>query len=264
MLRKGVLIRHVMTPTSKTYTVDLDSDAKLALKTLKRRRFDMAPVRDEDDRVVGYLLKDDLKRPIKPKVSDYVRNLTSDVLLSATTPLLLNLRIWQKRQHYLVFGNGFAGIVTYADLNKSPARLVFYVLISEIENKLRRFLRRHLPEEEWMKQLEEKKRHSIVEYFERDKNNQMELDKTAYLQFSDLLSIIEKTNLFRKLGYAERSEFEKDRIELVNFRNGVMHSHPLVGRGRIQPSVAASEFGSKLEKLSAFASNPAISRFRAY
>ncbi len=123
------------------------------------------------------------------------------------------------------------GIVNQADLNKAPTRLILYVILSEIESKLRRVIDREWPNDSWLTELRDTGIPGNIERLrERDAKDNTELDKLFYLEFSALLLTVEKTQLFAGMGF-NLAEFVAARMRLNKLRISIMHMQPLVVEG---------------------------------
>jgi CBS domain-containing protein len=232
-LRRDIRIRHIMTPRDDVYTPRSNLTARSALATMRKKDFDMAPILDSKGQVIGYVLRKDLEgvKLGSNRVLKYAKRLGLDRILSSSTPVLEHLQLWEEHSYYLVISsNKLAGVVTYADLNKAPVRLIFYTILSEIETKFRKLVRRKMPKDSWETLLSSSTRRRINSYYNSDKSQNIEVDKATYLTFGQLLSLFDHHSLYRTLGFRQLRKYQKERAELNDFRNYIMHSKPLVTR----------------------------------
>ena len=227
-----------MTRKAELFTARSGDFAKSVLAEMQEKDFDMAPVYGRSGRVTGYVLKKDLERAkseTNSRVGDYDRPLTLDRILSASTPVLSHLKLWEEHSYYLVnAGNRLTGVVTYADLNRAPVRLVFYTILSEVETKLRRMVRKKMPHDSWLKHLTAGVQGRINSYYESDKRRNLEVNRAIYLMFSELLSLVDRGKLYGKLGFRSREDFVDTAKEVNELRNRIMHTKPLVDRSQKQ------------------------------
>jgi len=240
-----------MTASRNVYAPQHSSSAKSVLAIMLEKDFDMAPIFHEDGRVTSYVLRKDLQGGSLDghQVSKYARPLGLDRILSSSTPILKHLQLWEEHSYYLVLNsNKLAGIVTYADLNKAPVRLIFFTILSEIEAKLRRLIRRKMPNDKWLTFLAEGRRRRIESDYRADKEQNLEVSKTIYLMFGELLSLFDHDHLYEVMDYQKKAAYVSTRVELNRFRNSIMHSKPLVTRAeKMRPTLK-----SKLDLLLQF------------
>ena len=78
--------------------------------------------------------------------------------------------------------------------------------------------------------LPQQTKEKIEGYYKKDREKGLNLNKTRYLQFLQLLSLHENQGLYKKLGFRNAGEFSSTKTELNDLRNCVMHSKPLVTR----------------------------------
>ncbi len=207
----------IMTPRADWVTWKRDGPRHHVLDEDRRLRFDVIPV-VEDDKVVG-LITDP---------SFVVRPLTLEWCLTYDVPIERLIAFFIEREKpacFLLSGDGFAGLVTPADLNKAGARTAFYLRLAELEMQLAVFIRSHgISEAEVLNELSEDHRKEIerkqIELAEKD----VDVSVFEMLYLSDMLNIIAKSNPLRgKLGFSSRSAFERATSGLNDLRNRVMH-----------------------------------------
>lgn len=222
-----------MTTGRNVYSPQSNSSAESVLATMREKDFDMAPIFHLDGRITSYVLRRDLEGETLggDQISKHARSLGLDRVISSSSSILTHLQLWEEHSYYLVnSSNKLAGIVTYADLNKAPVRLIFFTILSEIEEKLRRLIRRKMPNDDWLLFLEERRRRRIEASYRIDKEKNFEVSKTIYLMFSELLSLFDHNHLYGLLRYQTKDAYVPVRVELNEFRNSIMHSKPLVSR----------------------------------
>jgi len=207
----------IMTPRADwvTWTIGgprdhvLDEDGGLC--------FDVIPV-VEDDKVVGLIT--DPSFAVQPLTLEWC--LTYDVPIERLIAFFVKQR---KPACILLSKDGFAGIVTPADLNKASARTALYLRLAELEMQLAVFIRLHgMSETDLLNGLSEDHRKEIkrkqLELVEKD----VDVSVFEMLYLSDMLNIIAKSNSLRgKLGFSSRSAFEMVTSGLNDLRNRVMH-----------------------------------------
>ena len=122
------------------------------------------------------------------------------------------------------------GIVTVADLNKRPLRILFYVLISELESLLLEKIRKEFEDYKFLNCLSEERQKKVKCLYEESRKEKIDISLEQYLLTSDILTIICKTKNHRnQLGCSSKKQAEKQLGSLVDLRNDVMHPcRPLI------------------------------------
>ena len=118
-----------------------------ALRGMVEKDFDVMAVRG-DGTPTSFITKRDLQAA--ETVATVTRPITSVELLSADTPLLLALRAFRGRDWYFVLRNNeVAGIVTQADLRKTPVQLFLFGMVLLFESTLQWLIVRYWGGESW-------------------------------------------------------------------------------------------------------------------
>ena len=122
------------------------------------------------------------------------------------------------------------GIVTVADLNNRPLRILFYVLMSELESLLLEKIRKEFEDYKFLNCLSEERQKKVKCLYEESRKEKIDISVEQYLLTSYILTIICKTKNHRnQLGCSSKKQAEKQLGSLVDLRNDVMHPHrPLI------------------------------------
>lgn len=234
LLQQVFTVGTIMTPRGDLYVVWEESDLDDARRYAEKKSFDLIPLIDSHDRIVGvYDRKAGLR--ISPTNESLV---TRDTAISD----LVEVFATNPRRGFLVFyGQEIVGLVTPADLNKAPARINFYNLMSELELAIAGLIREHFPERDSALAMLSEHRH-----IEIHRNNSFlalegtDVDVTEALYLSDMITIVAKTPQLRgRLGFSSRSNCENEINGLVEFRNDIMHVvRPVVGPRRKMSELA--------------------------
>src|SRR5438093_2854731 len=145
-LTRRVTVRDIMTPRSRFVGCGLDSSAKDALSILAKNDFDQMPV-IESARIMGYVMRDDLAQNSTGIVKLSMKRIEIDRLSSSNTSVVKILpRIVQDRFFYVLEGSTITGLVTYADFDKRPVRVLLYLLLSSMESCLLKLMRLYNPD----------------------------------------------------------------------------------------------------------------------
>jgi len=191
---------------------------------LDRRGFDVAGVQSaQNGEVLGYVEANALGGG---RVSDHLKHLNSDMIISDSTPLGEVFRYLRSKQWaFVTVGVGIRGIITRADLNKPPVRVYLFALISLLEMHLRYWIRRGYPNDAWKSHLDERRlrRAQDLEKERCESNDQISL--LACLQFADLRDlVISREDLRANLNLASKTQAGRLLRRAEVLRNSLAHS----------------------------------------
>ena len=116
------------------------------------------------------------------------------------------------------------GFVTSSDLNKHPARVHFYLLLTSFEISLAAWVRREYPDPHSTLGLLEYGGRKALHRFRRDQRNNVVVDLVAGMDLGDLLAIVGSRDDGR-YAYATSlfESWEAWTAKLTSLRNAVMH-----------------------------------------
>jgi len=131
------------------YSLPPDTLASVAKRELEHRGFDVAGVRDsESARVLRYVRTVALNSGDCATCSQVIR---LEQAVAKMTPLRDCLRAILEHDQLFVLGReGIEGIITHADLEKQPVRLLFFGVISTLEMAMLELIRLRFGAEEWI------------------------------------------------------------------------------------------------------------------
>ena len=155
-----------------------------------------------------------------------LHRITSEIIVNTDLELWNLIDYFKDRDFYFVEQNEeIVGLVHFSDLNKQYVRILFYIIISELELKMHKVCNEKYREnEEKIKsKLSEKRIEDINEMIDEDKNKNQELSFLEYLNFSDYLTILSKDEDFLKQISYTRGRFEEEFNYLNEFRNWTAH-----------------------------------------
>ncbi len=201
-------------------------EADEALEIMKAKRFDVLPIKSSNSLVKEYFQTKDRNNystlperktiihkdfiPLQTHIRDLIKSFASE-----------------SRLFYLLSNeHRIAGIVTIADLNHRQVRTYLFSLLSELEILLSYLIyREKINEKELLDINYEENNKMIRRDYENDKTNEVEVSFVEYLYLPNLLQIIKERDLYSKLGYNNKENFDGDFKNLREFRNKVMHSN---------------------------------------
>ena len=190
----------------------------------------------------GYLIKENLENN---NATPERRSIDPEQKITPDLPLEDVMRKFEEHEYLFVFsGDKLEGLITYADLNKAPVRVVFYIWISRFEVTLRKILeKRYESDTDWLKKLSEKNQREIGGIYISEKAKGVETSLLDCTMLTHLKEIIEKDEELRdayidnicgpdsNLGAKKKKEIISRRITpVINLRNAIMHSRTLINR----------------------------------
>ncbi|WP_147535176.1 hypothetical protein [Bacillus marasmi] len=204
----------------------ITDDATNIKNKMQELDFDYLGV-ESGGKLVGYIIKDELT---DNSISDHVHTFTMANLVSESTPLLELLHIL-KEQHpvFILEKNQVSKLITVADLQKQPIRMLVFGLISLLEMELVQLIKRTYPDEQWKNCLSEGRIAKVKEVHEMRKEKNEGLALIECLQLSDKGTIIKKTpQLSEQLGFVSKTEVGRFFRSIEELRNNTAHSQEYV------------------------------------
>ena len=174
-------------------------------------KFDIMPIM-ENNEVVKYW----------DKKSNKTIEIKSEHIISSNLDLISLINCFQEKPFYFVkHGTKIMGLVSIPDLNKSPMRVLLYLLISEIELSLKEVLSKRI--EDPLSYLSEERKEKINGDKEKDTKSNLDLDIYEYLYLCDYFKVLDKEEkLIEKVGLS-KNKFN-DQFGFINtFRNDIAH-----------------------------------------
>lgn len=176
--------------------------------------------------VVGYVNRRDLEGG---DVRDHLREFKPDDLVADSVPLAGIFGVLEDRNHVFVLaGSSVNAIVTRADLNKPPARIYLFGLISLLEMHLTFWISQYYEEDSWQHEISKDRLDKAKWLLSKRQENNQDLGLLDCIQFCDRCDLLlasqaaceelgietddQRTNLQRLLNQAE------------DIRNNLAHS----------------------------------------
>lgn len=194
---------------------------------LSRKGFDVAGVRD-GDRIVGYVVRDELDGGT---VGEHLSHFRPGDLVSDSTPLIETIGLLDGRDALFVLdGDQVRGVVTPADLQKTPVRMLLFGLISLLEMQLTRLIRQHYETESWQESLSEGRRQNAEKILEERRKRNEELTLLDCIQFGDKKDLIADVQVYRdKLGLGSKKAARETLKNVRRLRDDLAHSQDILG-----------------------------------
>jgi len=217
----------VMTPVGEgLVTFDPEEKTELAYSKMESENIDYAPLL-VDGAFGGYVRREDLIGVKGKTCKEFAKEPTSTSIVFPETDLEEVLKRLADGPFLLVLANqGLNGIITRADINKRPFRVLFYAVFSEFESHLVNLIRTRLPCEKYLYLLSEDRAKDVLYNYWKAKSGNSEIYIEEYLSLRDMISIIKASKdmkIWKILQCASKKDVEELHC-LVDLRNAVMHS----------------------------------------
>jgi len=221
-LDDSLLVRHIST---KMETCRGDQQAVEVRAYMTERNFDVMGLLD-GDRISRYVSRKllgegtchDHGLPIEP----------TEIVSSTTAPIDL-LPIMKNRDHLFVLeGARLESIVTSADLQKPPVRMLLFGLVSLLDMFLLALVRRQCPEETFRETLKPKRLEEAQRLYDIRRSKDEEIDLADCFQICDKRDLLLKILGYGELGFESKGKAERLFNGAENLRNNLAHSQDLV------------------------------------
>ncbi|MEH2069417.1 MAG: hypothetical protein V7K47_14855 [Nostoc sp.] len=196
---------------------------------MEAQNFDVVGVETEDT-ISGYVERSSLIKGKSGKCSDYQQVFHPKELIAISTPLMKLLPILQQTPRLFVLDcNQVSGIVTCGDLQKAPARMLLFGLVTLLEMNLLRLVRLYYPQDSWQQVLK-KERLEVAQRLWRESQERNEAtDLLDYLQFCDKRELVlNQPELLKQLGLKSKRFGERFLKSAEQLRNRLAHAQNLV------------------------------------
>ncbi|MGM0904506.1 MAG: hypothetical protein ACQEXB_25840 [Bacillota bacterium] len=204
------------------YQCNLHDSSLIIKQEMTEKDFDIFGVEDHG-KVIGYVLREKLT---DGKIEDNYQPFHSGDLVSDSTSLIELLEILRNKNYlFILEKNRVTKIVTFADLQKQPIRMLAFSLISLLEMLLISLIKEAYPDESWKEKLSEERLQKAEEMlkFRIEKNEALTLvDNT---QLADKGTIVVKTDKLRKqLGFESKTRCKEFFKNIETLRNNTAHA----------------------------------------
>jgi hypothetical protein len=222
-LDDSLLVRHIATRMERCQG---GQPARAVRAYMERRNFDVMGLLD-GGRVSRYVARGGLTDD--GTCEDHARPIGPTEIVSSTTPLIDFLPLMKQRDHLFVLeGARLESIVTAADLQKPPVRMLLFGLVSLLEMFLLALVRRHCSEGALDTALRPQRLEEARRLYDKRRSRNEEIDLADCLQICDKRDIILRLVPHPSLGFASRSSAERLFKDAEGLRNRLAHSQDLV------------------------------------
>ncbi|MBD2612702.1 MAG: hypothetical protein RMY62_027100 [Nostoc sp. ZfuVER08] len=226
LFENNITIEYVAEPLK---AMPADAEVIEVLHWMEAQNFDVIGV-ERSDTITGYLERSSLIQGKSSKCGDYERVFHPKELIAISTPLMKLLPILQQTPRLFVLDcNQVSGIVTCGDLQKAPARMLLFGLVTLLEMNLLRLVRLYYPQDSWQPVLK-KERLEIAQRLWRESQERNEAtDLLDYLQFCDKRELVlNQPELLEHLELKSKRFGERFLKSAEQLRNRLAHAQNLV------------------------------------
>lgn len=225
LFEEGITVRSIFEPLRACSANESAAEIKRKMLALDFDVFGLNSL--ESGPVEGYIQLSDLKNGTCGQykkdfnISDVISNSTS--LIDALTLLRGQERI------FVLVRNSIEGIITRADLQKPPVRLLIFGLITLIEMHLSDLIRKYYPGESWRKRLSPKRMKVIEDIRKQRKKRNEELDDIDCLQFCDKRTLaLDEKQIIKILDFKSKKQGNKVLRSIEKIRDKLFHAQDIV------------------------------------
>ncbi len=187
---------------------------------MEQTGFDVVGLKEEG-KVIGYL----------EKGRDAAVRFQPSNLVSESTPLIHLLYLFEDIDRiFILERNEVTRLVTLADLQKPPVRMLLFGIISLMEMHLLHVVKYVYQDTSWREKISAERLRNAEHLYELRKERNEEITLLDCLQLSDKKTlIVKKRELLANLGFSSRAEAERFFNKLERLRNNLAHSQELTG-----------------------------------
>ncbi|BAY32501.1 CBS domain-containing protein [Nostoc carneum NIES-2107] len=226
LFENNITIEYVAEPLK---AVSAEADVIEVQHWMQAKDFDVVGV-ESGDTISGYVERSSLMKAKAGKCSEYQRVFHPKELIAISTPLMKLLPILQQTPRLFVLDcNQVTGIVTCGDLQKAPARMLLFGLVTLLEMNLLRLVRLYYPQDSWQKVLKPERLQVAQRLWRESQERNEATDLLDYLQFCDKRELVlNQPELLQQLELKSKRSGERFLKSAEQLRNRLAHAQNLV------------------------------------
>lgn len=219
IFRQDITVAHI---AERLAYCDEAFDALATRRKMDELGFDVYGI-STDGRVNQYVYAVELNAGI---CQSYAHAIVPSQLVSSSTPLLDLLPVLRNKEWVFVLeGTDINGIITWADMQKLPVRMMLFSMVSLLEMHLLELIRIHFPQDSWESILNSDERKKVTRTYERHQDQNNALDRAEYLDFAHKIKIVSKSNIICTKLLMRSDELASLLNRAKDLRNGIAHNH---------------------------------------
>jgi predicted transcriptional regulator len=205
-----------------------DEDAAKVKVIMEEKDYDVYGIFTQGA-IYGYVERDELR---DGPCSRYEKVFHPSELVSDNTPLVdVFIILREEPRVFVLYGNAVEGIITRADLQKGPVRLMLYALIALLEVHLQRLIYMLHGDGTWQKLVKPVRLSKARDFHKKLADRNESIDLVSCLQFIDKANVLMKSQrsakVMKKLMLENRDVAEAFFDEARQLRDNLAHSHDL-------------------------------------
>jgi len=211
--------------TYNVETIESKRDIEESIKWLNEKGFDVAPVEKKNNDIIGYVKLNQLLN-IGDKsqiILDIVKDITISEMVSSNSKFSTIVNALDESSFYFIGGkSSLDGIITKADLNTSEVRSYLFSQITNVEQKLKNYIRKYIPN--WEEHVDSDRLNKIERHYKSNKKMNIELPKINHASLGTIVHIIDKDNKCMNLFGCRISKL----YDIKDLRNDIAHVQPII------------------------------------
>ncbi|MFF2289177.1 hypothetical protein [Peribacillus butanolivorans] len=194
-------------------------------KELKKKNFDILAVEDQGE-IIGYIERQELG---EGKIAEYLKCFTPRELVSDSTPLIQLLHIFKNKTRVFVLeNNSIKKLITHADLQKPPIRMLIFGYITLLEMRMSDIIMDKFGNDSWYPMISGDRLEKATELYRRRIDKNEDINLIECLQISDKFDIIHKDQELRLFfQIPSKSKGKKDANAIRKLRDKISHANEL-------------------------------------
>jgi len=202
--------------------ISCSDDMSKAIELKAEKRFDILGLKNDSDRVVGYIEVND---SLEGLCEEHCQTFDIESLVSTQTPLKDCMsHIANKKRLFVLGNNGVEGIITLADLHKQPVRMLLFSMVSLLDMTMSKLIKIHYPNDSWCDELTEGRLIKAQELYDERKKKGQEIDIGDCLQLCDKSCILLKTDIREAWKFESKAKAKDFFKDITTLRDNLAHS----------------------------------------
>jgi hypothetical protein len=220
LTEREILVRHIA--TYELYAPGPEEDAETVRQKMEKLNIDVAPLK-EQPYYHRYIVAKELANGHCGKCA---HSIDVTMIVAETLPVVDLFEMLQKRPFLFVLqGRSIGGIVTKADLQRVPVRILMFGLITLLEMNLRESIRQRYTNNDWIDMLSEKRKEDVKGLQVERQKKDASIGLLECTQLCDLKEIIACDPLLQKIFAGLSKNQFRNRLERIEYyRNNLAHA----------------------------------------
>ncbi|WP_375090976.1 hypothetical protein ACDZ29_12880 [Peribacillus sp. RS7] len=222
LYEENITVKSIAQELEFCHTNDLALDIR---KALEKKNFDILAVQDQGE-IIGYIEREELG---EGSISEYLRNFSPREMVSDSTPLIQLLHIFKNKTRVFVLeNNSIKKLITHADLQKPPIRMLIFGYITLLEMRMSDIIMDRFGDGSWHPMISEDRLEKATELYRRRIDKNEDINLIECLQISDKFDIIHKDEELKCFfQIPSKSKGKKDANAIRKLRDKISHANEL-------------------------------------